>query len=113
MILTDGARGRFCADKQFGKRRSDDFQRADSAGGSTVSSLDDVLFPSASSGTAYVTDAANNDVFGVSLTGLDLNAAIASIGSLHELVLVETTNRRCDAAADRRLSRSTAGCSGL
>ena len=56
-----------------------------------------------------MTDAANNDVFAVSLTGLDLNAAIASIASLQELVLVETTNRQCDAAADRRLSRSTAG----
>ena len=72
-----------------------------------------MLFPSATSGTAHVTDAVNNDVFAVSLTGLDLNAAIASIGSLHELVLVDTTNRQCEAAADRRLSRSTAGCSGL
>lgn len=44
--------------------------------------LDDVILPSATSGTFYVSDAKNNRVLKVHISGLNLNDYYASVGSL-------------------------------
>ncbi|MBV8107615.1 MAG: hypothetical protein JO223_23945, partial [Hyphomicrobiales bacterium] len=52
------------------------------ASGVNALKLDDVLFPSRSAGTLYVTDTGANTVYALSLTGLDRNTPIVSIGDL-------------------------------
>src|SRR5271166_923008 len=91
LVLTDGDGGRVALISNPGSAGQTISNVQIKAGGTNVSGLDDVLFPSATSETLYVSDTANNDVFAVSLTGLDLNPPIASIGSLQELALVDTT----------------------
>jgi hypothetical protein len=58
------------------------------AKGDNVSGMDDVVFPSRSAGTLYVTDTGANTVYALSLTGLDPNTPIISIGSLDEVATV-------------------------
>ena len=91
LVLTDGGGGRVALISNPGSPGQTISNVQIQAGGTGVSGLDDVLFPSATSGTLYVSDTANNDVLAVSLTGLDLNTPIVSIGSLQELALVDTT----------------------
>jgi hypothetical protein len=50
--------------------------------------MDDVLFPNATAGTLYITDTGSNTVYDLKLTGLDLNTPIVSLGSFHEVALV-------------------------
>ena len=45
--------------------------------------LDDVILPSATSGTFYIADTKNNRVLKVHMTGLNLNDYYASVGSLN------------------------------
>jgi hypothetical protein len=62
------------------------------AKGVNVSGMDDVLFPSRSAGTLYVTDTGSNTVYALSLTGLDPNTPIISLGNLGGLDEVATVN---------------------
>jgi hypothetical protein len=82
LVLTDGGGCRVALISNPGSPGQTISNVQIQAGGTGVSGLDDVLFPSATSGTLYVSDTANNDVLAVSLTGLDLNTPTASIGSL-------------------------------
>jgi hypothetical protein len=50
--------------------------------------MDDVLFPTATAGTLYVSNTGNDTVLALKLTGLDLNTPIVSIGSFNEVALV-------------------------
>jgi hypothetical protein len=58
------------------------------AKGQAATGMDDVLFPSASSGTLYVSNTGNDTVVALKLTGLDLNTPIVSLGSFNEVALV-------------------------
>jgi hypothetical protein len=58
------------------------------ANGKPAEGMDDVLFPSATAGTLYITDTAKDTVYALKLTGLNLNTPIASLGSFHEVALV-------------------------
>lgn len=57
-------------------------------GGTTVTGMDDVLFPGATAGTLYVSDTKSNTVYAIRLTGLDPNTPIVSLGSFNEVALV-------------------------
>ena len=50
------------------------------AKGDNVIGMDDVVFPSRSAGTLYVTDTGANTVYALSLTGLDPNTPIIALG---------------------------------
>jgi hypothetical protein len=56
--------------------------------GNNIEGMDDVLFPSATSGTLYVSDTDTVLVYAVKLSGLDLNSPIVSLGSFDELGIV-------------------------
>jgi hypothetical protein len=58
------------------------------AKGNPSEGVDDVLFPNATSGTLYITDTGSDTVYALKLTGLDLNTPIVSLGSFHEVALV-------------------------
>ena len=51
--------------------------------GNGVFNMDDVVIPGTTAGTLYLTDTANNGLYAVSLTGLDPNAPLASIGGFN------------------------------
>ncbi len=53
------------------------------ASGNNVYNMDDVVIPGTTSGTLYLTDTANIGLYAVSLTGLDPNAPLASIGGFN------------------------------
>ena len=57
--------------------------------GNNVQGMDDVLFPSATSGELFFTDGANNEVYEALVSGLDPNTPIASLASFGELGLVD------------------------
>jgi hypothetical protein len=59
--------------------------------GNNVQGMDDVLFPSATSGDLFFTDGVNNDVYEAVVSGLDPNTPIASLASFGELGLVNMT----------------------
>jgi hypothetical protein len=59
-----------------------------SAAGQPAEAMDDVLFPNATAGTLYITDTGSDTVYALKLTGLDLNTPIVSLGSFHEVALV-------------------------
>jgi len=58
------------------------------AKGQAATGMDDVLLPSATAGTLYITDTGSDTVYSLKLTGLDLNTPIVSLGSFHEVALV-------------------------
>jgi hypothetical protein len=58
------------------------------ANGKPAEAMDDVLFPSATAGTLYITDTGSDTVYALKLTGLDLSTPIVSLGSFHEVALV-------------------------
>ncbi|HEY2678701.1 MAG TPA: hypothetical protein VGI65_17140 [Steroidobacteraceae bacterium] len=57
--------------------------------GNNIAGMDDIVFPGAAAGTMYAADTNANIVYAISLTDLDPNAPIASLGSFHELGLVD------------------------
>jgi len=57
--------------------------------GNNIVGMDDVIFPGATAGTIYVADTAANVVYAITLADLDPNAPIASLGSFHELGIVD------------------------
>jgi hypothetical protein len=62
--------------------------RVSNSMGVNVNKMDDVLFPSATAGTLYVTVTGTNTVYAINLTGLDLTTPIVSLGSFGEVALV-------------------------
>ena len=55
--------------------------------GNNVQGMDDVLFPGAIAGTLYVTDTNSNNVYAITLKGLNPNEPIVSLGSFDEVGL--------------------------
>jgi hypothetical protein len=62
--------------------------RVTSSAGVNVNAMDDVVFPGATSGTLYVADTGTNKVYAVTLTGLNPDTPIISLGSFDEVALV-------------------------
>jgi hypothetical protein len=56
--------------------------------GAAVSSLDDPVFATSSSGTFYVSDTSNNRILAIKATNLSVNSLYASVGSLNAFVSV-------------------------
>lgn len=56
--------------------------------GANVSSIDDVLYPAANSGTLFVSDQNNNRVLALQVAGLDLNSPFVSLDASNVLGLV-------------------------
>jgi hypothetical protein len=63
--------------------------RVSDATGLNANAMDDVLFPGATAGTLYVSDTKSNTVYALTLTGLDPNTPIISLGSFGEVALVD------------------------
>jgi hypothetical protein len=59
--------------------------------GNNIEGMDDIVFPGATAGTIYAADTNANLVYAISLADLDPNAPIASLGSFHELGIVDLT----------------------
>jgi hypothetical protein len=57
--------------------------------GNNIVGMDDVIFPGATAGTIYAADTNANVVYAITLADLDPNAPIASLGSFHELGIVD------------------------
>ena len=57
--------------------------------GTHVTSLDDVLYPSTTSGTLYLADDGNNRVLALQVSGLDPNTPFVSLDNANELVTVD------------------------
>jgi hypothetical protein len=57
--------------------------------GNNIAGMDDVVFPGATAGTIYAVDTGANTVYAISLADLNPNAPIASLGSFHELGIVD------------------------
>jgi len=91
LVLTSGADGTFTLITNPGTVNQTETTTQVNSGGANVSSIDDVLFPNATSGTLYVSNTGSNDVLKLHLTGLNLNTPIVSIGSLNELAFVDPT----------------------
>ena len=92
LVLTAGADGTFTLISNPGAANQTETTVQVKSGGVNASSLDDVLFPSAASGTLYVSNTGDNDVLKLVLTGLDLNTPIVALGgSLNELAFVDPT----------------------
>jgi hypothetical protein len=57
--------------------------------GNNIAGLDDVVFPGATAGTIFAADTSANVVYKIRLADLDPYAPIASLGSFHELGIVD------------------------
>lgn len=58
------------------------------AKGQEAEAMDDVLFPNATAGTLYIADTNSDYVYALKLTGLNPDIPIVSLGSFHEVALV-------------------------
>jgi hypothetical protein len=58
------------------------------AKGQHATGMDDVVFPKATAGTLYIADTNSDTVYALKLTGLNPDIPIVSLGSLHEVALV-------------------------
>jgi hypothetical protein len=58
------------------------------AKGQDAEAMDDVLFPTATAGTLYITDTGSDTVYALKLTGLNPNIPIVSLGSFGEVATV-------------------------
>ena len=76
------------------------------AKGQDAEAMDDVLFPNATAGTLYIADTNSDTVYALKLTGLNPDIPIVSLGSFHEVALVnparESSWTRCLPASARR-----------
>jgi hypothetical protein len=91
LVLTSGADGSFTLITHPGAANQTETIQVTS-GGANVSNIDDVLFPTAASGTLYFTNTGGNDVLRLHLTGLSLDTPIVAIGgSVDELAFVNLT----------------------
>jgi hypothetical protein len=91
LVLTSGADGSFTLITHPGAAtQTETTIQVKTPSGVSVSSLDDVLFPSASSGTLYFTNTGGNEVFKLGLKGLSPDTPIVAIGgSFDELAFVD------------------------
>jgi hypothetical protein len=91
-VLTAGDNGTFTLITHPGAASQTETTIQVTSGGAKVSGLDDVLFPTTSSGTLYFTNTGGNDVLKLGLRGLSLDTPIVAIGgSFNELAVVNLT----------------------
>jgi len=89
LVLTSGADGSFTLITNPGAAGQTETTIQVKSGGVNATSLDDVLFPTAASGTLFFTNTGGNDVLKLQLTGLSLDTPIVALGgSLNELAWV-------------------------
>jgi hypothetical protein len=92
LVLTSGADASFTLITHPGAATQTETTVQITSGGANASSLDDVLFPSAASGTLYFTNTGGNNVLKLVLTALSLDTPIVALGGkLNELALVDLT----------------------
>jgi hypothetical protein len=92
LTLTSGGDGTFTLISNPGAANQTETTIQVTSGGVNVSSLDDVLFPTAASGIVFVTNTGGNDVLALRLSGLSPTTPIVAIGgSLNELAFVDLT----------------------
>jgi hypothetical protein len=90
LVLTSGADGSFTLITNPGAAGQTETTIQVTSGGVNATSLDDVLFPTESSGTLFFTNTGGNDVLKLHLTGLSLDTPIVALGgSLNELAFVD------------------------
>jgi hypothetical protein len=90
LVLTSGADGSFTLITNPGAAGQTETTIQVKSGGVNATSLDDVLFPTESSGTLFFTNTGGNDVLKLHLTGLSLDTPIVALGgSLNELAFVD------------------------
>jgi hypothetical protein len=91
LVLTSGADGSFTLITHPGGGATQTETTVQvTSGGVNATSLDDVLFPTESSGTLFFTNTGGNDVLKLHLTGLSLDTPIVALGgSLNELAFVD------------------------
>ncbi len=88
LILTDGSGGAFATITNPGPSQTVTTTQI-TYNGAKASSIDDVLFPSATSGTLLVADRNNNRVLALQVTGLSLTSAFASLDASNVLAIVD------------------------
>jgi hypothetical protein len=91
LLLTSGDDGTIIDIHNIGPSQSVTFTPVTDASGSPVSGLDDVIQTTASSGTFYIADGADDRVLAVHVSDLNPNDYYASVGSLNEFGEVDPT----------------------
>ena len=90
LVLTAGDNGTFTLITHPGAANQTETTIQVTSGGAKVSGLDDVLFPSTTSGTLFFTNTGGNDVLKLGLKGLSPDTPIVALGgALNELAFVD------------------------
>jgi hypothetical protein len=89
LVQTDSGGGRFITISNPGGATQTATSTFITLNGTGVTSLDDVLFPSATAGTLYVADRDNNRVLALQVSGLDPLQPFVSLDGANELVTVD------------------------
>ncbi len=79
LTVNDERGGRFITIANPGAANQTLTSKQVSLNGQPVSNIDDVLYPSATAGTLYVSDQNNNRVLALSVSGLDLNSPFVTL----------------------------------
>lgn len=87
LVVTDGDGGAFSTISNPGPGETVTTSQV-KLGGTNASGIDDVLFPSAASGTVFLADQNNNRVLALQVSGFDMNSALVSIASSNVLGLI-------------------------
>lgn len=90
LVQTDSNGGRFITISNPGAASQAITSTLITLNGAAVTSLNDVLFPSATSGTLYVADRNNDRVLALQLSGLDTSQPFVSLDGANELVTVSS-----------------------
>jgi len=88
LVQTDSNGGRFITISNPGTAAQTATSTFITLNGAAVTSLDDVLFPSATSGTLYLADQNNNRVLALKVSGLDTLQPLVSLDGTNQLVTV-------------------------
>jgi hypothetical protein len=90
LVLTAGDNGTFTLITHPGAANQTETTIQVTSGAAKVSGLDDVLFPSTTSGTLFFTNTNGNDVLKLGLKGLSPDTPIVALGgTLNELAFVD------------------------
>jgi hypothetical protein len=91
LVLTDSSGGRFITLGNIGTASQTATPTTVTLNGTRVTSLDDVLYPSAASGTLFLADQGNNRVLQLQVSGLDPNTPFVSLDAANALVTVDAS----------------------
>ena len=90
-MQTDSNGGRFITISNPGGATQTVASTVITLGGTRVTALDDVLFPSATAGTLYLADQNNNRVLALQVSGLDPLQPFVSLDGANQLVTVDAS----------------------